>query len=71
MTSTRPSKGHYSESEAAQQLGVSLDELRALVRRHVVQQEEEMHNLRITTFQPADLVLLRMLMLNPSGPSVS
>jgi hypothetical protein len=61
MTYTRPAKGHYSESEAAQQLGVSLEEFRALVREHVVQQDEEMENLRLTGIQPADLVLLQLL----------
>jgi hypothetical protein len=61
MLLTRPPKGHFSESEAAQQLGLSLEDLRKLVRHHVVQNEEDMDNLRITGFQPSDLVLLKLL----------
>lgn len=67
MTLTRPAKGHYSETEAATQLGVSLDELRRLVRQHVVESEEEMDNLRLIGIQPADLILLRLLIATKSA----
>lgn len=56
----RPGKGHYTESEAAQTLGVSLEEFRVLVRRHILQSDDEMSNIPITNFQPSDLLLLRL-----------
>ncbi len=67
MLLSRPPKGHYSEMEAAQQLGVSLDDLRKLVRQHVVEREEDMDNLRLAGFQPSDLVLLKMLIATHAG----
>jgi hypothetical protein len=54
--------------EAAQQLGVSLDQLRTLVRHHVVEREEDMDNLRLTGFQPSDLVLLKLLIATQPAP---
>ncbi len=61
MTIPRPGKGYYSETEAAQALGLTIDSLRALVRQHILQNEDEMANLPMTTFQPSDLLLLRLL----------
>jgi len=61
MTTTRTGKSHYSETEAAHALGVSLDELRTLVRRHILHNEEDLVNLPVTSFQPSDLLLLRLL----------
>ncbi len=64
MTIPRPAKGYYNEAEAALALGLSLEELRALVRKHILQSEEDMVNLPVTSFQPADLLLLRLLALS-------
>ena len=61
LTHTRPAKGYYTEAEAVQSLGLSLTQFRVLVRRHMVLSDEEMANLSLTSFQPSDLVLLRML----------
>jgi hypothetical protein len=61
MPNTRPLKSHYSESEAAASLGVSVDELRHMVRLHIVSDEEDITKLPITTFQPSDLLILRLL----------
>jgi hypothetical protein len=61
MTIPRPGKGYYSETEAAQALGLTIDSLRALVRQHILQSEDELANLPMTTFQPSDLLLLRLL----------
>lgn len=62
MTPTRPTKSHYSESEAASSLGVSVEELRTLIRSHIVKAEEDMANVPTTTFQPSDLLVLRMIL---------
>ncbi|MGJ5814694.1 hypothetical protein [Paludibaculum fermentans] len=61
MSIPRPGKGYYNETEAAQALGITIDSLRALVRQHILQSEDEMANLPMTTFQPSDLLLLRLL----------
>jgi hypothetical protein len=54
-------KAYYSEVEAAKSLGVTIVEFRNLVRRHIIDHEEDMSNVEITTFHAADLLLLRML----------
>jgi hypothetical protein len=60
MALTRPPKGHYTEIEVAQILGLPIEELRALVRKHILTDEEGLTNLPITSFLPADLLLLRL-----------
>lgn len=62
MITPRPGKGYYNETEAAHALGLSLDGLRTLVRRHILESEDDVHNLPITSFQPSDLLLLRLLL---------
>lgn len=61
MAVTRPPKGHYTEQEVAQSLGIQVDELRQLVRKHILTDDEGLSNLPITSFLPADLLLLRMI----------
>jgi hypothetical protein len=61
-------KAYYSEVEAARSLGVTISEFRDLVRRHIIDREEDMSNVEITTFHAADLLLLRML-AKPAQPS--
>ena len=61
---TRPQKMHFSEIEAAQELGLNLDQLRTLIRQHITYGQEEDGNITNTVFQPSDLLLLKFL----SGP---
>lgn len=62
-TTTRPQKSHYSESEAAVALGLSVDELRTLVRSHILKNnEEDATNVPSATYQPSDLLILRMVL---------
>lgn len=70
MTPSRPSKGYFNENEAAQALGLTLEQLRLLVRRHILQAEEDLANLPITSFQPSDLLLLRLLAQQPQQDQV-
>jgi len=66
----RASKGYYTEAEAARELGISLDDLRTLVRKHILpQSEDDMVNLPITSFQPSDLLLLRLLVTGLAVPT--
>ena len=62
MNGGRNGKSQYSESEAAAELGVSIDQLRSLIQRHIVEGEEpDTRTLPLASFQPSDLVLLRIL----------
>jgi hypothetical protein len=62
MLPPRNTKTQYSESEAAQLLGMSVEELRQLVRSQIVKEkDDEGAASQITSFQPADLVVLRIL----------
>ena len=54
------SKVQYSEHEAAAVLGVTVEELRALVLRHIVK-DYDMPSASVPAYHPSDLVLLRML----------
>ena len=60
-TPVRSAKAYYSEAEAARSLEMGIPEFRDLVRRHIIEREEDMSNVDVTTFHPADLLLLRML----------
>ncbi len=53
-------KVEYTEEEAASALGVSVSELRAMVRTHVTKGEIE-GEVPIPTLRPTDLLLLQML----------
>ncbi|HAX42567.1 MAG TPA: hypothetical protein DCY80_08440 [Solibacterales bacterium] len=64
MNLTRPPRGHYTETEVARLLEVSLEELRELVRHHILESDEHSENLAITCYQPADVLLLRLLVGN-------
>jgi hypothetical protein len=64
----KTSKAHYTEVEAAEALGVSTDQLRALIRRHIADEETDLKNVSIATFQPSDLLLLRLLASRLSMP---
>jgi hypothetical protein len=58
---TRPGKGQYSEAEAAEELGITVAQLRTMIRSHVVDRDEDLNNVPATTFQPSDLLILRLL----------
>jgi hypothetical protein len=69
MLMTRPGKSQYTEVEAAEELGVSVDRLRTIIRSHVVDREEDAVNIPVTTFQPSDLLILRLLAGMPTNPT--
>jgi hypothetical protein len=62
---SRLSKGQYSEKEAAEELGVSVDEFRSLIRSHIVETDEELNNVPVASFQPSDLLVLKFLTRPP------
>jgi len=61
MQPTKTGKSHYSETEAAEELGVSVEQLRLMIRSHVVDRDEDLSNIPATSFQPSDLLILRLL----------
>ncbi|MCX7605141.1 MAG: hypothetical protein N2036_13770 [Bryobacteraceae bacterium] len=61
MSIARPPKGYYNENEAAQALGVTLEEFRTLVRRHLLESDDDLASLPRMYYQPSDLVVLRLL----------
>lgn len=63
---TRNSRCYYSESEAAQALGISTDRFRELVRSHIMQSDDESNNIGTATYQSSDLLVLKLLANIPS-----
>lgn len=61
MIAAKPLKAQYSESEAADALGVTVAEFRRLIRNHIAVGEDELGHLSRTHFQPSDLLLLKIL----------
>ena len=60
-------KAQYSELEAAEELGVTVEQLRTLIRSHIVETDEDLTNVPMASFQPSDLLVLKILSgLRPS-----
>lgn len=55
-------KTQYSEAEAARELGLSVDQLRQLIRSHIADSDEDINNVPATSFHPSDLLVLRLLL---------
>ena len=66
---SRLSKGQYSEKEAAEELGVSVDEFRSLIRSHIVETDEDLNNVPVASFQPSDLLVLKFLTRSSVDPT--
>ena len=60
-------KSQYSETEAAEELGISVARFRTMIRSHVVDRDEDLNNVPVTTFQPSDLLILRLLAGMPTN----
>jgi len=67
MQVSRTGKSQFSEVEAAEELGVSVEQLRTMIRSHVVDRDEDLNNVPVTTFQPSDLLILRLLAGKPAN----
>jgi hypothetical protein len=67
---SRLSKSQYSEHEAAEELGVSVEQLRTLIRSHIVDTDEDLNNVSVASFHPSDLLVLKILSgLSDNGSS--
>jgi len=58
---SKQNKTQYSEVEAAQELGVTVEQLRVLIRSHIAKSDEDMHHLSVASFHPSDLLVLKIL----------
>ena len=70
MPMPQAGRSQYTEVEAAEELGISVDSLRDIVRKHVVERTEDIQNLPITTFQPSDLLILRLFAGMSTNPTL-
>jgi hypothetical protein len=59
--STKSNQIQYSEVEAAQELGVTVDQLRTLIRSHIAQTDEDLNHIAVASFHPSDLLVLKIL----------
>ena len=67
MAGRRRTKTHFTETEAAEELGVSVSQFRELIRQHVTDQAEELENVPRTAYQASDLLILKLI----TGKSVA
>jgi hypothetical protein len=58
---SKQSKTQYSEAEAAQELGLTVEQLRVLIRNHIAQSDEDLHHIAMASFHPSDLLVLKIL----------
>ncbi len=65
LAPTKPLRVEYSEIEAAEMLGISVDYLRSLVKSHIVKDEDP--TVTVESFQQSDLLLLRILAKIPAA----
>ena len=65
----KPVKTQYTENEAAQELGVSVEDLRSMIRSHIVETDEDLNNVPMASFHPSDLLVLKLLLNSKSNPT--
>lgn len=58
---SKPGKSHYTETEAAAELGVTVDRLRCLIREHILPSDDEVRPAPAVTFQASDVLVLKLL----------
>jgi hypothetical protein len=69
MIVSEPPKQQYSEPEAAEALGVSVEQLRLLIRSHITEEDTDLDNVPQTSFRRSDLLLLKLLAAARSSPT--
>ena len=58
---SKQNKTQYSEGEAAQELGITVEELRVLIRKHIAKTDEDLMHIAMASFHPSDLLVLKIL----------
>ena len=59
--SSKPGRSQYTENQVAHELGVSVEYLRALIRERIMPNDDDVHQISVLTFEPSDVLLLRLL----------
>jgi hypothetical protein len=67
----KPIKTQYSEQETAQELGLSVEDLRTLIGSHIVDTDEDLNNVPMASFHPSDLLVLKLLLSSTSTPTTA
>ena len=65
----KPGKTQYSEHEAAVELGVSVEQLRVMIRSHIAESDEDLNHIAVASFHPSDLLVLKLLAASHSTPT--
>jgi hypothetical protein len=60
----------YSEFEAAEALGIGIEELRSFVREKLARTPAELEALPVAWFQRSDLLLLSLIARGQGGPTL-
>ena len=61
MIPSKSTQQQYSEGEAAEALGITVEQFRSLVRTHILDGEEDLPKLSAGSFRPSDLLILKIL----------
>ena len=56
----RTGKLYFNENEAARILGISVDQFRTLLTKHICDKAEDVTNASQTTFHASDILVLKM-----------
>jgi len=67
---SRTPKAQYSEKEAAEELGLSVEQFRTLIRSHIVDSEEDLNNVPAASYHPSDLLVLKILASSKAGSTL-
>jgi hypothetical protein len=67
---SKQNKTQYSEMEAAQALGITVEQLRVLIRTHIAKSDDELNHIGMASFHPSDLLVLKLLARQTSGPTL-
>ncbi|MBV9771335.1 MAG: hypothetical protein JOZ32_17325 [Bryobacterales bacterium] len=59
--SFKQKKTQYSEEEAIEELGVTVEQFRALIRTHIAMSDEDLVHIAVATYAPSDLLVLKIL----------
>ena len=59
--SPKQKKTEFSEAEAAQELGVTVEQLRLLIRSHIATSDEDLVHIATATFHASDILTLKLL----------
>jgi hypothetical protein len=61
VVSSPQTKTQYSEAEAALELGVTVEQLRSLIRSHIVDNEVDSSSFSVASLHASDLLVLKIL----------